>query len=136
MIPDTNMSHGVPKFHLLPTVRDPHIHCAIQQVPDNSVPLDPVYHCASFHPSHKNRFHRGNEGDRLRRPAEVLRAERHADTDGDVHPSGSLLQAQGQATVSVMPILTLQIAVVLVKMQLTILGRKEINILLGQSLKV
>ena len=112
MIPNTNMSHGVPKFHLLPVKRDPQILRTIQQVSHNSVPLDPVYNCAPIHSLNKNLFRdaraRGNEGDRLLRPAELLSAEQRADTDGDVHPSGSLPQSQGQAIVSVMPILTLE----------------------------
>ena len=86
IFPDTNTSHGIPKIHLLPIVSDPHIHRAIQQLTHHSVPLDPVYCRAPIHPSHHARA-RGNETDRLRRPAELLGAEQHADTDGDVHPS-------------------------------------------------
>ena len=104
--------------------------------------MDLVYHCAPIQPLQKDRFRdaraRGNEGDRLFRPAELLSAEQRADTDKDVHPSRSLLRAHGQATVSVMPIptleenaLTLQISTFLVAT-----GLGLTNCLLGRSLKV
>ena len=91
---------------------------------------------------HKNRFRNaratGNEGDRLFRPAELLSAEQRVDTDGDIHPSGSLPQSQGQATVSVMPILTLEENALTLQIStiLVAIGLGLTNCLLGRSLKV
>ena len=106
--------------------------------PTTVCPLDPVYHRASIHLFLKNRDARarGNEGDRLRRPADRLGAEHHADTDGDVHPPSSLPRAQGQATVSVMPILTLEENALTLRFSTFLEAMGLTRIRVGQSLEV